>query len=104
MKTLLSVSALALVAIAATTFVSTASRAEIEYPWCSISSTGQSGTPTCRYATIEQCNAFLAGQAGFCQPNRQRAGDEARREVVSPAQLAAHRRVGASAAVRFRFT
>jgi len=69
MKTLLSVSALAFVAIAATTFASTASRAEIEYPWCSISSTGQSGTPTCRYATIEQCNAFLAGQAGFCQPN-----------------------------------
>jgi hypothetical protein len=25
--------------------------------------------PSCRYSTREQCDAFLAGQSGFCQPN-----------------------------------
>jgi hypothetical protein len=70
MKTCLSLAAAALVAIAVTSLASTASRAEIDYPWCSITSAGQSGTPTCRYSTLEQCNAFLAGGVtGFCQPN-----------------------------------
>jgi hypothetical protein len=66
---LLSLSAAAFVAIAATSFTSTSSRAEVEYPWCSITSTGQSGMPSCSYSTLEQCNAFVAGQAGFCQQN-----------------------------------
>jgi hypothetical protein len=70
MKTCLALAATAFVAVAATSFASTPSRAEIEYPWCSITSAGQSGTPACRYSTLEQCNAFLAGGVtGFCQPN-----------------------------------
>jgi hypothetical protein len=70
MKTsLLSLSATAFVAIAATALASSASRAEAEYAWCAITSTGQAGGPSCYYATLEQCQAFLAGQAGFCQPN-----------------------------------
>ena len=70
MKTfLLSLSATAFVAIAATALASSPSRAEVEYPWCAISSTGQSGTPNCYYATLDQCKAFLSGQAGFCQSN-----------------------------------
>jgi hypothetical protein len=70
MKTsLLSISATAFVAIAATALASSPSRAEVEYPWCVITSTGQAGGPSCSYATLDQCNAFLAGQAGFCQPN-----------------------------------
>ena len=70
MKTsLLSISAMAFVAIAATALASSPSRAEVEYPCCVITSTGQAGGPSCSYATLGQCNAFLAGQAGFCQPN-----------------------------------
>ena len=69
MKMLLSLAATAFVAIAATSFASTPSRAEIEYPWCSITSAGQSGLPSCRYTTLDQCNAFLSGVTGFCQPN-----------------------------------
>ncbi len=70
MKTsLLSLSATAFVAIAATVLASSPSRAEAEYPWCAITSTGQSGTPNCYYATLDQCKAFLSGQAGFCQSN-----------------------------------
>jgi Protein of unknown function (DUF3551) len=69
MKTfLLSLSATAF-AIAATALASSPSRAQVEYPWCAISSTGQSGTPNCYYATLDQCKAFLSGQAGFCQAN-----------------------------------
>jgi hypothetical protein len=70
MKTsMLSISATAFVAIAATVLASSPSRAEIEYPWCAITSTGQAGGPSCYYATLDHCKAFLAGQAGFCQPN-----------------------------------
>lgn len=68
MKTLLSLAATAAVAIAAMSFASTPGRAEIEYPWCSITSAGQDGTPRCRYSTLDQCNAFVTGQ-GYCQPN-----------------------------------
>lgn len=61
--------AAAFVAVAAASFAVTPARAEIDYPWCSITSTGQSGLPSCRYTTLEQCQAFLAGQSGFCQRN-----------------------------------
>ena len=67
--TLLSLSAGTFVAIAATALTSSPSRAEVEYPWCAVTSTGQAGGPSCYYATIDQCRAFLSGQAGFCQPN-----------------------------------
>jgi hypothetical protein len=56
-------------AIVAVALAGSPARAEIEYPWCSITSIGQSGMPACMYSTIEQCNAFIGGQAGFCQPN-----------------------------------
>ena len=82
MKTLHSLAAAAVVALAAAS-LSTPARADTEYPWCSITSTGQSGMPTCRYATIEQCNAVLAGQSGFCQRNpRATANAEAMRRTA----------------------
>jgi hypothetical protein len=66
---LLSFSAAALVAVAAIAFASTPSRAEIDYPWCSMTPTSQSGIPACRYATLAQCEAFVAGLSGTCQRN-----------------------------------
>lgn len=58
-----------LAAFALLSLASAESRAEIDYPWCSISSTGQSGMPACRFATLEQCQASVSGGAGFCQRN-----------------------------------
>ncbi len=78
-----SLSAAAFVAIAAASFV-TPSRAEIDYPWCSLSSTGQSGSPSCRFSTQEQCQASVAG-SGWCQRNSR---------IVWQEQQAAQRRVG----------
>lgn len=64
------IAAIAIVAaIVTTTVAPTPARAEIEYPWCAITSIGQSGMPACLYSTREQCVAFIGGQAGFCQPN-----------------------------------
>lgn len=60
---------IAAIAIVTITVASTPARAEIEYPWCAITSIGQSGMPACLYSTREQCVAFIGGQAGFCQPN-----------------------------------
>ena len=40
---------------AVTLFASAQGRAEIDYPWCAMTSTGQSGKPSCVYATLEQC-------------------------------------------------
>jgi hypothetical protein len=58
------------VSIAAVTSLAPAQgRAEIDYPWCAMTSTGQSGKPSCVYATLEQCRAFLAGQSGSCVRN-----------------------------------
>jgi hypothetical protein len=34
-----------------------------------MTSTGQSGKPSCVYATLQQCQAFLAGQSGSCVRN-----------------------------------
>jgi hypothetical protein len=63
--------------------ITTPSRAEIEYPWCSVTSAGQSGTPSCRYATLEQCQAFISGVNGSCQPNpRATALPQAKRRGV----------------------
>jgi hypothetical protein len=84
MKILLSsLSAAAFVAIAAAS-LATPSRAEVDYPWCSLSSTGQSGLPSCRFSTQAQCQASVAG-SGWCQRNSR---------IVWQEQQAAQRRVG----------
>jgi Protein of unknown function (DUF3551) len=59
----------AFVALVASAIAATESRAEIDYPWCAMTSTGQSGKPSCVYSTLEQCRAFLAGQSGSCVRN-----------------------------------
>lgn len=69
---LLSLSAAAFVAVAASSLASSPVRAEVEYPWCAITSLSR-GTPMCDFATIDQCRATIGGGAGFCQPNA-RAG------------------------------
>jgi Protein of unknown function (DUF3551) len=82
-RSLPSLSAAAFVAIAAVS-LATPSRAEIDYPWCSLSSTGQSGLPSCRFSTQAQCQASVAG-SGWCQRNSR---------LVFQEQQATQRRVG----------
>lgn len=67
-KLVLSTFATALLAFAAS-FTAAPAFAEIEYPWCSRSSTGQGGGPTCRYATYEQCYAATVQNNGWCERN-----------------------------------
>jgi hypothetical protein len=72
MKTfLLSFSAAASIAMAATALATSPARAQ-EYPWCANASQF-GGAPLCSFATLEQCQAFLSGQAGFCQQNARAA-------------------------------
>lgn len=59
----------AFVAVAVMAVATTPVRAEIDYPWCAISSTGGLGQPLCHFATLAQCTAFLSGLAGSCRPN-----------------------------------
>ena len=75
---LLSLSATAFVAIAAGTLASSPGGAEVEYPWCAITSLSR-GTPICDYATLDQCKAFIGGGAGFCQPNARASAQMSRR-------------------------
>jgi len=57
------------IAILATAAASTSGRAEVEYPWCVISSSSGLGVPICDFATLEQCQVFIRGLSGFCRPN-----------------------------------
>jgi hypothetical protein len=70
MKTfLLSLSATAFLAICAASVASPPVVAEVEYPWCSRSSTAQGGGPSCRYTSYEQCQANVASTNGWCERN-----------------------------------
>jgi hypothetical protein len=73
MKTLLlPLSGAAVLAIAAGMLSGSPARAQVEYPWCAITSIN-TGTPACDYSTREQCQASILGGAGFCQPNARAA-------------------------------
>jgi hypothetical protein len=54
--------------VAAGVLAGSPARAQVDYPWCAITSLNL-GTPVCDYATLEQCRASIVGGGGFCQPN-----------------------------------
>lgn len=68
-KLALSTFATASLAIAAASLPGAPAVAEIDYPWCSRSSTGQGGGPSCRYTTYEQCYANVVYNNGWCERN-----------------------------------
>ena len=68
---LLSLSVAASMAMVATALATSPARAQ-EYQWCANASQF-GGAPLCSFATLEQCQAFLSGQAGFCQQNARAA-------------------------------
>jgi maltoporin len=56
-------------AIAAAMFAplaATPARAEVEYPYCGYA---RLGAGSCTFATLEQCQAFIAGTGGRCERN-----------------------------------
>jgi len=57
--------------IAATTVLTTPSKAQ-NYPWCAIYSGGMGGGGTnCGFTTFQQCMDTARGLGSFCQPNTQ---------------------------------
>ncbi|WP_160170497.1 DUF3551 domain-containing protein [Afipia sp. P52-10] len=87
---------------AAISLASAPARAEIDYPWCAITSIGQSGMPACLYATKAQCDAFIAGQAGFCQPNARYVAPPPRTVTRRDAGSAICRETGLASACHWR--
>lgn len=47
-------------------FIAEPTRAE-PYAWCAVYSV--SGSTSCSFMTLEQCQTTIAGIGGFCQPN-----------------------------------
>ena len=47
---------------------SSASQAEITYPWCAQYGE-QSGARNCGFSTYEQCRAAISGNGGYCEQN-----------------------------------
>src|SRR5262249_35764519 len=45
----------------------TAAKAEITYPWCA--QYGSLGGRNCGFSTVEQCQAAVSGNGGFCEAN-----------------------------------
>jgi len=45
----------------------TAAKAEIAYPWCA--QYGSLGGRNCGFSTVEQCQAAVSGNGGFCEAN-----------------------------------
>ena len=41
----------------------------IEYPFCAYGSKSSEGSTRCDFATLAQCQAWLAGGSGSCVPN-----------------------------------
>ena len=57
----------AVAGLAAVVMGTSPSRAEIEYPYCSIA--GISTGPDCSFSTLGQCRAFVSGIGTGCEPN-----------------------------------
>ena len=57
---------LTVAAFAAVSLLGAEPAAAYDYPFCM---KGEGGSGDCRYETMEQCQAALAGTPGFCQPN-----------------------------------
>lgn len=56
------------------TFVARPAHAD-PYAWCAVYSV--SGSTSCNFMTLEQCQTMIAGIGGFCQPNPSYTGRQA---------------------------
>jgi len=49
------------------------------YRWCAEYGGGRSGGTNCYFVTIQQCQAAISGNGGFCRPNTFYTGSDRRR-------------------------
>jgi hypothetical protein len=57
----------------------------IEYPFCAYGSKSSEGSMRCDFATLAQCQAWLAGGSGSCVPNPRTAQGSPRPQNATPA-------------------
>ena len=60
---------LGLALAAATMSLTSAARAQTNYPWCAQYSGGKGGATNCGFTTFEQCLETVRGIGGFCERN-----------------------------------
>lgn len=65
-----------------------AARAEVNYPYCAMTSGGYGGaSDTCGFVTLEQCRQTISGGGGWCQVNPRYSGPTGR-ALDAPARRA----------------
>ena len=60
-------------------------QANVEYPFCAYGSKSSEGSTRCDFATLAQCQAWLAGGGGSCVPNPRTAQGAPRQQNAAPA-------------------
>jgi Protein of unknown function (DUF3551) len=80
------------VSVIAISFVATmlvpweaSAQTSIEYPFCAYGSKSSEGSTRCDFATLAQCQAWLAGGGGSCVPNPRIAQGAQRPQGATPA-------------------
>lgn len=59
-------------------FASQPAHANDPYRWCADYGGGRGGSSNCYFMTLEQCQAAISGNGGFCRPNGFYTGDTRR--------------------------
>jgi hypothetical protein len=57
----------------------------VEYPFCAQGSKASEGSTRCDFATLAQCQAWIAGGSGSCVPNPRTAQGAPRQQNAAPA-------------------
>ena len=74
--------AFAAIALAPT---NTSAQTSVEYPFCAYGSKSSEGSTRCDFATLAQCQAWIAGGSGSCIPNPRIAQGATRPQNAAPA-------------------
>jgi hypothetical protein len=76
----------ALIAFAAIMLAPTGAFAQtsVDYPFCAHGSKASEGSTRCDFATLAQCQAWLAGGSGSCVPNPRTAQGAPRQQNAAP--------------------
>jgi hypothetical protein len=75
------------IAFAAMTLTPTGAftQTSVEYPFCAHGSKSSEGSTRCDFATLAQCQAWIAGGSGSCVPNPRTAQGAPRQQNPPPA-------------------
>jgi hypothetical protein len=56
----------------------------VDYPFCAHGSKASEGSTRCDFATLAQCQAWIAGGSGSCVPNPRTAQGAPRQQNAAP--------------------